>query len=75
MTASAQIVFATLDTVHFTFTALGTTTEEAREVLAAAWRAHRAQTGAALTFDNLAGDTNYIVGAPGTALRDGTRLI
>lgn len=75
MSAPGQIVVATLDTAHLMFTALGTTTEEARDALADAWDAHRAQAGAVLTFDDLVGDIRYLAGAPGTAYRDGTQII
>lgn len=66
---------ATLDTPNYRFTALGTTEEEARGIIGAAWTQHAEQYGAVLTWDDLADDVNTEELTPGTANRDGARIV
>lgn len=66
---------ATLDTANYRFTALGTTEQEARGVLGAAWQHHAEQMGAVWSVDDIAGDVNVQELRPGTANRDGSHLV
>lgn len=66
---------ATLDTGNYRFTALGTTEQEARGILGAAWQHHAEQMGAILDLDDIADDVTVQELHPGTANRDGSPLV
>lgn len=66
---------ATLDTGNFRFAALGSTEEEARGIIGTAWEHHAEQSGAFLTWDQLADDVNVETIRLGEANRDGAPLV
>lgn len=73
-----NIVIATLETSHFTFTATGTTRQEANNSLLEAWAKHAAQYSGADTRYALDaindGEINYIEMPLGSTARDGSVL-
>ncbi|SEF34305.1 hypothetical protein SAMN05421837_107313 [Amycolatopsis pretoriensis] len=71
---AAELFVATLETSGFRFMTAGSSEQEARDVMKAAWHAHRTQTGATWTFDDLADDVNVVAMRPWTALRDGSPM-
>lgn len=66
---------ATLDTPNYRFAALGTTEQEARGIIGAAWTHHAEQYGALLSVDDIADEVNVQELRPGTANRDGSHLV
>ena len=67
------VALAALDTRHFAFHAVADTQQAAEALMAAAWEAHAAETGAA-PFAEFADGVRYHLIVPGTVLRDGTLL-
>jgi len=67
------MVLATLDYSDH-FVALGNTKGEAQRAMQAAWRKHRAQTGASDRWADVRDDVNYAEIQPGQCLRDGSLL-
>ncbi len=65
------MIILTLDTFHFTFTALGHDEDEARDALLAGWLRHAKQTGADPSYlgDNC-DDIRQIELEPGLCTRD-----
>jgi hypothetical protein len=72
--ALKTLTLATLDTANYSFAALGETKGQATRAMQAAWRRHRAQTGAEMRWDDVKGDVNYADIRPGQCLRDGSPL-
>lgn len=68
------MILATLSTSNFDFTALGTDQGHAERIMRGAWAEHRRQTGAWLTWADLADDVNYTEIHLGAALRDGSLI-
>lgn len=67
------MVIATLETRHFTFTALGETREEALHALRLGWAAHAEQTGARGKLDE--DDVSFLDIEPGQVFRDQTLIL
>ena len=68
------LVFANLDTRHFTFTAFAKTKHEAERLMAQAWKIHAKATGAE-NWNEFSGGVQYFSVALGEAYRDGDRLV
>lgn len=66
---------AILSTGHFDFAALGRDRRHAETVMRAAWRKHKQQTDAVMSWDEVSEDINYHDLALGEALRDGSVLV
>lgn len=70
-----MLYLASLDTINFRFQALGATEQEALGVLALAWEEHARQSGAYVTWDDLADDANVTALQLGHGYRDGSDIV
>lgn len=69
------MILATLETRHYSFTALGRDTAHARRVMEATWTQHCRDTGAEMTWAELEDDVNYLEISPGEGYRDDRRVV
>lgn len=70
-----MLYLASLDTINFRFQALGATEQEALGILALAWEEHARQSGAYVTWDDLADDANVTALQLGHGYRDGSDIV
>lgn len=68
------MILATLDTRSFSFTALGADMDEARGVMQATWKQHQRNTGAEMSWHEVADDVNYLEIEVGEGFRDDRRI-
>jgi hypothetical protein len=69
-----NVYLAQLETAHFSFECIHTSEAYARLAMEAAWRTHRAQTGATGQWSEFADSVNVTKMRLGHVYRDGTRI-